>query len=149
MMVMTMMSLLSELFGLDEWVSVFNFIGSYLVSMGVEISYSKSYFRLDAWVLANVVQLATQSFCRRFVSFHDDPRRRLFDQMVMAARSAVANIAEGSARHNTSIETEMRLTDVARASVDELFGDYFNFLMSRNLSVWIRIASIPGQCGGW
>ena len=40
-----------------------------LVSMGVEISYSKSYFRLDAWVLANVVQLATQSFCRRFVSF--------------------------------------------------------------------------------
>ena len=116
-----------------------------LVSMGVEISYSKSYFRLDAWVLANVVQLATQSFCRRFVSFHDDPRRRLFDQMVMAARSAVANIAEGSARHNTSIETEMRLTDVARASVDELFGDYFNFLMSRNLSVWDKDSEHTGS----
>lgn len=116
-----------------------------LVSMGVEISYSKSYFRLDAWVLANVVQLATQSFFRRFVSFHDDPRRRLFDQMVMAARSAVANIAEGSARHNTSVETEMRLTDVARASVDELFGDYFNFLMSRNLSVWDKDSEHTGS----
>ena len=57
-----------------EWVSVLILSVLNLVSMGVEISYSKSYFRLDAWVLANVVQLATQSFCRRFVSFHDDPR---------------------------------------------------------------------------
>jgi len=56
--------------------------------------------------------------------------------MVMAARSGVANIAEGSARHSTSIETEMRLLDVARASFDELQGDLFNFLLRRKAGIW-------------
>lgn len=105
-------------------------------AMGVKISYSKSYFWLNSWVLANIIQLSTQSFCRRFITHEIDPGRRLFDQMTMAARSAVANIAEGSSRHSTSIETEMRLSDVSRGSVDELFGDYFNFLMSNNLAIW-------------
>ena len=65
-----------------------------------------------------------------------DPARRLYDQMVMAARCGVANIAEGSARHSTSIETEMRLLDVARASFDELQGDLFNFLLRKKADVW-------------
>lgn len=86
--------------------------------------------------MANIIQLATQSFCDRFVDFRIDPARRLYDQMVMAARSGVANIAEGSARHSTSIETEMRLLDVARASIDELQGDLFNFLLRRRADVW-------------
>lgn len=104
--------------------------------MGVNIQFSQSYHWLDSWILANVIQLATQDFCDRFVDYRIDPGRRLYDQMVMAARCGVANIAEGSARHSTSIETEMRLLDVARASFDELQGDLFNFLLRRNGDVW-------------
>ncbi len=104
--------------------------------MGVEIKFSRSYFILNSWIMANIIQLGTQSFCDRFVNYSIDPGRRLYDQMVLAARSGVANIAEGSARFSTSIETEMRLLDVARASIDELQGDYFNFLLRRKADVW-------------
>lgn len=104
--------------------------------MGVDIRFSQSYYWLNSWILANVIQLATQDFCDRFVDYRMDPGRRLYDQMVMAARCGVANIAEGSARHTTSVETEMRLLDVARASFDELQGDFFNFLLRRNGNVW-------------
>lgn len=104
--------------------------------MGVNIQFSQSYYWLNSWILANVIQLATQDFCDRFVDYRVDPCRRLYDQMAMAARSGVANIAEGSARHSTSIETEMRLLDVARASFDELQGDIFNFLLRRKADVW-------------
>ena len=104
--------------------------------MPVEISFSQKYFWLDSWVLANIIQLATQSFCNRFLDYRIDPGHRLYDQMVMAARCGVANIAEGVARANTSLETEMRLLDVARASFDELLGDYFNFLLYRKQIPW-------------
>lgn len=104
--------------------------------MGIDIKFSQSYFWLNSWILANVIQLGTQSFCERFVDFRIDPGRRLYDQMVMAARCGVANIAEGSARRDTSIETEMRLLDVARASIDELQGDFFNFLLRKKADVW-------------
>lgn len=104
--------------------------------MGVTIHFSQSYHWLHSWVLANIIQLATQDFCDRFVDYRMDPGRRLYDQMVMAARCGVANIAEGSARHSTSIETEMRLLDVVRASFDELQGDIFNFLLRRRADVW-------------
>lgn len=104
--------------------------------MGVNIQFSQSYYWLNSWILANVIQLATQDFCERFVDWRIDPGRRLYDQMLMAARCGVANIAEGSARHSTSVETEMRLLDVARASFDELQGDIFNFLLRRKAEVW-------------
>lgn len=104
--------------------------------MSVKIKFSQSYLWLDSWVLANIIQLATQDFCERFIDYKMDPGRRLSDQMVMAARCGVANIAEGSARNTTSIETEMRLLDVARASFDELQGDFFNFLLRRRADVW-------------
>lgn len=104
--------------------------------MGVEIKFSQTFFWLNSWTLANIIQLATQSFCDRFVDFRIDPGRRLYDQMVMAARCGVANIAEGTSRHSTSVETEMRLLDVARASFDELQGDFFNFLLYRKLIPW-------------
>ncbi len=104
--------------------------------MGVNIQFSQSYYWLNSWIVGNIIQLATQSFCDRFVDYRIDPGRRLYDQMVMAARCGVANIAEGSARHSTSIETEMRLLDVARASFDELQGDLFNFLLRRKADVW-------------
>lgn len=104
--------------------------------MGVDIKFSQSYFWLNSWILGNIIQLGTQDFCDRFVDCRIDPGHRLYDQMVMAARCGVANIAEGSARHSTSIETEMRLLDVARASFDELQGDFFNFLLRRKVEIW-------------
>ena len=54
--------------------------------MGVNIQFSQSYHWLNSWVLANVIQLATQDFCERFVDYRMDPGRRLYDQMVLAAR---------------------------------------------------------------
>ncbi len=84
---------------------------------------------LDAWVLANVIQLGTQRFCRRVLTRTNDPCGRQYDQMTQAARSGVANIAEGYARRATSKETEMRLYDTAKASLDELAGDYRNWLL--------------------
>lgn len=104
--------------------------------MGVNIQFSQSYHWLNSWILANIIQLATQDFCNRFVDYRMDPCHRLYDQMVMAARCGVANIAEGSARHTTSVETEMKLLDVARASFDELQGDLFNFLLRHEAEVW-------------
>ena len=77
------------------------------------------YYWLDTWVLANVIQLATQNFCLRHLNHTNDPCGRQFDQMTQAARSVPANIAEGNSRHSTSRETEMKLTDVARASLAE------------------------------
>lgn len=105
--------------------------------MGVEIKFSQSFFWLDSWILANIIQLGTQNFCERYVNYQIDPGRRLYDQMVMAARCGVANIAEGTSRYSTSVETEMRLLDVARASIDELQGDYFNFLLRRKSVPWV------------
>ena len=91
---------------------------------------------LDAWVLANVIQLGTQRFCRRVLTRTNDPCGRQYDQMTQAARSGVANIAEGYARRATSKESEMRLYDTAKASLDELAGDYRNWLMLEGILPW-------------
>ena len=99
---------------------------------------TNSYMSLDAWILANVVQLATMDFCRRFLTPAADPCGRQFDQMTQAARSAQANIAEGCARGKTSRETEMKLLDVARASLAELNGDFTFWLMRANNVPWPR-----------
>ena len=94
------------------------------------------YYWLDTWVLANVIQLATQDFCTRNLNRTNDPCGRQYDQMTQAARSVPANIAEGNSRHFTSKETEMRLTDVARASLAELANDYVNWLMRHEEIPW-------------
>lgn len=94
------------------------------------------YFWLDSWVIANIIQLATQDFCSRFLNLKNDPCGRQYDQMTQAARSAPANIAEGNSRHSTSRETEMKLTDVARASMAELANDYVNWLLHHESIPW-------------
>ncbi len=98
---------------------------------------------LDAWVMAFIIQLSTYQFCQKHLSRNPsaanalfDSTGRQFDQMTQAARSAVANIAEGSARHQTSRETEMKLFDVARASLHELINDYQFFLLSQGEQPW-------------
>ncbi len=94
------------------------------------------FYWLDSWVMANIIQLGTQHFCLRHLNRTNDPCGRQFDQMTQAARSAPANIAEGNSRHSTSRETEMKLTDVARASLAELANDYLNWLLLHEQVPW-------------
>ncbi len=77
---------------------------------------------------------ATVLFCDRFV----DKRSRTHDQMVQAARSGVQNIAEGSMASATSKRTELKLTGVARASLEELLLDFEDFLRQRGLKLWSK-----------
>jgi four helix bundle suffix protein len=72
----------------------------------------------------------------RFVDKYIDRFSRTRDQMVQAARSGVQNIAEASQASGTSKETEIKLTNVARASLEELRLDYEDFLRQRRLRIW-------------
>jgi restriction system protein len=91
------------------------------------------YRKLRSYKVAQAVYDATVVFCRRFYP-HD---RRMTDQMVQAARSGVRNISEGSGMAATSRKGEMKLTNVARASLsDELCRDYETFLRQNGLRVW-------------
>ena len=100
--------------------------------------------RLHSFTLATIVQLDTPRFCRRFLTFDHretgakfyDPKGRQYDQMTQAARSGRQNIIEGSERSSTSKGTEMKLTDVARASLSELRGDYEIFILDRGQLPW-------------
>lgn len=74
----------------------------------------------------------------RFVEKYIDRFSRTKDQMVQAARSGVQNIAEGSQASATSKKTELKLTQVARASLEELKLDYEDFLRQRGLAQWER-----------
>ena len=102
----------------------------------IDFGTSNHYMALDVWIMANIVQLATYDYCRRFLDRRIDPCGRQFDQMTQAARSGQANIAEGESRWKTSTETEMKLLDVARASLAELLGDYAFLLMSNEQVPW-------------
>ena len=75
------------------------------------------YKKLIVYRKSEVIYQGTVVFCRRFLSAHGD---RTVDQMTQAARSCKQNIAEGSAASGTSKETEIKLTNVARATLDEL-----------------------------
>jgi len=100
--------------------------------------------RLHSFTLATIVQLDTLRFCRRFLTFDHretdakfyDPKGRQYDQMTQAARSGRQNIIEGSERSATSKDTEMKLTDVARASLSELRGDFEIFILDRGQLPW-------------
>ncbi len=73
-------------------------------------------------------------FCKRFLNYRD----RTVDQMVQAARSGKQNIIEGSKAAVTSTETEIKLTNVARASLEELLEDYNDFLRVRKMPIWAK-----------
>jgi len=90
------------------------------------------YRKLRSFQTAQTVYDATILFCKRFV----DTRSRTHDQMVQAARSGAQNIAEGSMASATSKKTELKLTGVARASLEELLLDYEDFLRQRGLPIW-------------
>ncbi len=88
------------------------------------------YHTLLSYQKASVIYEITYRFCRRFLSRGD----RTIDQMVQAARSGKQNIIEGSKAATTSKETEIKLTNVARASLEELLEDYRDYLSARNLN---------------
>jgi four helix bundle suffix protein len=92
------------------------------------------YRRLKSFQVAQLVYDVTVRFCDRYI----EKRSRTHDQMVQAARSGVQNIAEGSQASGTSKKTEMKLTGVARASLEELRLDYQDFLRQRGLAQWER-----------
>lgn len=92
------------------------------------------YRTLRSFRSTTVIYDATVSFCGRFVS----GTSRTVDQMVQAARSGRQNIAEGSRASVASSQTELRLLNVARASLDELLLDYEDFLRQRGLRAWTK-----------
>src|SRR5579864_4731561 len=92
------------------------------------------YEKLLSYQKAQIVYDATVYFCKRFL----DKRDRTHDQMIQAARSGKQNIVEGSMASATSKETEVKLTNVARASLEELLTDYRDFLRTRGLEEWPR-----------
>ena len=93
------------------------------------ISKHGGYRKLKSFQIAQLVYDVTVRFCNLYI----DKRSRTHDQMVQAARSGVQNIAEGSQASSTSKKFELKLTNVARASLEELRLDYEDFLRQRNL----------------
>ena len=92
------------------------------------------YRKLRSYQKAEIVYDATVYFCDRFLNKRD----RTYDQMVQAARSGKQNIVEASQVSGTSKEFEIKLTNVARASLEELLNDYQDFLRTRGLQAWAQ-----------
>lgn len=91
-----------------------------------------NYRNLIAFQKAECIYDITYYFAHKYLSVSD----RTIDQMVQAARSGRQNIAEGSAASTTSSETEIKLYNVAKASLQELLVDYEDYLRVRNLEKW-------------
>lgn len=93
---------------------------------------SGGYRKTASFQTATIIYDATYWFCEKFL----DPRSRMADQMVQAARSGRQNIAEASRASAASSQTELRLLNVARSSLEELLLDYEDFLRHRRLAQW-------------
>ena len=91
------------------------------------------YRKLIVYKKSDVIYQGTVVFCRRFLPQYGD---RTVDQMTQAARSCKQNIAEGSAAAGTSLETQIKLTNVARATLDELLEDYLDYLKAHGGAEW-------------
>ena len=90
------------------------------------------YEKLFSYPKTQIIYDATVRFCDRFIN----KKSRTHDQMVQAARSGNKNIAEGSRISGTSKESELKLTNVARASLEELLGDYQDYLRQHGHAQW-------------
>lgn len=90
------------------------------------------YRQLRSFQVATLIYDGTVSFCNRFV----DGRSRTHDQMVQAARSGRQNIAEGNRAAAVSSKSELHLTNVARASLEELLLDFEDYLRQNGLPLW-------------
>ena len=92
------------------------------------------YRKLIAFQKAEIIYDGTVFFCKRYFQKYD----RTFDQMVQAARSGKQNLGEGSMASATSKEMEIKLVNVARASLEELLLDYEDYLRVNKLKKWDR-----------
>ena len=99
------------------------------------IRHSGNYRNLLSYQKAEVIYEMTYYFCSRYLQKGD----RTVDQMVQAARSGKQNIAEGNQAAATSSEMEIKLTNVAKASLEELLDDYEDYLRVRNLAQWDKL----------
>lgn len=97
-----------------------------------QIRASGGYRQTASFQTATIIYDATYWFCEKFL----DHRSRTVDQMVQAARSGRQNIAEGSRAAATSSQTELRLLNVARSSLEELLLDFEDYLRHRRLPLW-------------
>jgi four helix bundle suffix protein len=95
---------------------------------------SGGYRRLRSFQAVTIIYDATVRFCERFM----DKRSRTVDQMVQAARSGRQNIAEGSRAAATSSQMELKLVNVARASLDELLLDFEDYLRQHGHRQWLK-----------
>lgn len=93
-----------------------------------------NYKELRSYKMSVIIYDATVLFCRRFL----EKRDRTVDQMVQAARSGKQNIIEGSVASGTSKETEIKLTNVARASLEELLEDYRDYIRNHQGVLWTK-----------
>jgi four helix bundle suffix protein len=96
------------------------------------IPHHGGYENLLSFKKARVVYDATVWFCGKYLRRGD----RTIDQMIQAARSGKQNIPAGSLASGTSKKTEVKLTNVARASLEELLEDYRDFLRVRGFRIW-------------
>jgi four helix bundle suffix protein len=96
------------------------------------LSKGGNYRELLSFRKAEVIYDFTYRFCKKFFARGD----RTVDQMVQAARSGKQNIVEGSKASVTSTESELKLTNVARASMEELLNDYEDFLRNLDKIPW-------------
>jgi len=101
--------------------------------MAKKLRPSGGYRATASFQTTTIIYDATYWFCEKFL----DPRSRMADQMVQAARSGRQNIAEGSRASATSSQTELRLLNVARSSLEELLLDYEDYLRQRRLPQWL------------
>lgn len=90
------------------------------------------YRKLRVYKVTEIIYDLTFYFCEHYLKLGD----RTVDQMVQAARSGKQNIAEGSKAAMTSAETEIKLTNVAKSSLEELLLDYEDYLRVRSLCRW-------------
>jgi len=99
------------------------------------------YRSLITYQKSEIIYDGTVYFCNRFFRKYD----RTIDQMIQAARSGKQNIAEASMASGTSKETEIKLTNVARASLEELLIDYQDFLRTNKLQEWEKESKLVAR----
>lgn len=96
------------------------------------IPHHGNYKKLLSYQKADVIFCLTYFFVEHFLKKND----RTCDQMIQAARSGKQNIIEGCAASSTSAKTEIKLVNVAKASLQELLEDYEDYLKTRNHRLW-------------
>lgn len=114
-----------------------------------KLRHTGGYRKLASFQTTTLIYDATVAFCKKFIS----PYSRTTDQMIQAARSGRQNIAEGNRAGSTSTHSELKLTNVARASQEELLLDFEDYLRQNDLPLWpkdapeaFQVRALARQC---